>query len=107
MLGYTHEEFMGKKLWEIGAFKNTEKSKAALAELQHKGYVRYEDLPLTTKDGREIDVEFVSNTYSVNHHKVIQCNIRDITDQKTGRERTSESPRGIGETGNGTDSSIG
>jgi PAS domain S-box-containing protein len=81
MLGYTHDEFMGKKLWEIGAFKNTERSKAALAELQHKGYVRYEDLPLTTKDGREIDVEFVSNTYPVNHHKVIQCNIRDITDR--------------------------
>ena len=82
MLGYTYEEFVGKKLWEIGAFKNTEKSKAVLAELQHKGYVRYEDLPLATKDGREIDVEFVSNTYSVNHHKVIQCNIRDITNRK-------------------------
>ena len=81
MLGYTYEEFVGKKLWEIGAFKNTEKSKAALTELQHKGYVRYEDLPLATKDGREIDVEFVSNTYPVNHHKVIQCNVRDITDR--------------------------
>jgi PAS domain S-box-containing protein len=79
MLGYTYEELTGKKLWEIGAFKNTEASKSVLAELQHKGYVRYEDLPLITKDGREIDVEFVSNVYLVNHHKVIQCNIRDIT----------------------------
>jgi PAS domain S-box-containing protein len=79
MLGYTHDELTGKKLWEIGAFSNTEESKAVLAELQHKGYVRYEDLPLITKDGREIDVEFVSNVYMVNHHKVIQCNIRDIT----------------------------
>lgn len=87
MLGYTYEEFAGKKLWEIGAFKNTEKSKAALAELQHKGYVRYEDLPLATKDGREIDVEFVSNTYPVNHHMVIQCNIRDITDRKRAEDR--------------------
>ncbi len=79
MLGFTHEELTGKKLWEIGAFKNTEASKSVLAELQQKGYVRYEDLPLITKDGREIDVEFVSNVYMVNHHKVIQCNIRDIT----------------------------
>ncbi len=82
MLGYTYEEFAGKRLWEIGAFKNIEKSKAALTELQYKGYVRYEDLPLATKDGQEIDVEFVSNTYTVNHHKVIQCNIRDITIRK-------------------------
>jgi C4-dicarboxylate-specific signal transduction histidine kinase len=73
---------MGKKLWEMGAFKNTKKSKAAFEELQCKGYIRYEDLPLRTKDGREIAVEFVSNVYQVNHHNVIQCNIRDITYRK-------------------------
>jgi PAS domain S-box-containing protein len=82
MLGYSHEEFLGKKLWEIGPFKNMEASKAAFLELQSKGYVRYNDLPLETKDGRPIAVEFVSNVYLVNHHKVIQCNIRDITERK-------------------------
>jgi formate hydrogenlyase transcriptional activator len=82
MLGYSHEEFLGKKLWEIGPFKNMEASKAAFLELQSKGYVRYNDLPLETKDGRLIAVEFVSNVYLVNHHKVIQCNIRDITERK-------------------------
>ena len=82
MLGYSHEEFLGKKLWEIGPFKNMEASKAAFLELQSKGYVRYNDLPLETKEGRPIAVEFVSNVYLVNHHKVIQCNIRDITERK-------------------------
>ncbi|MBU1208514.1 MAG: sigma 54-interacting transcriptional regulator [Proteobacteria bacterium] len=82
MLGYSHEEFLGKKLWEIGAFKDMEASKAAFWELQNKGYVRYDDLPLETKEGRPIAVEFVSNVYLVNHHKVIQCNIRDITERK-------------------------
>ena len=82
MLGYSHEEFLGKKLWEIGPFKYMGASKAAFVELQNKGYVRYKDLPLETKDGRPIAVEFVSNVYLVNHHKVIQCNIRDITERK-------------------------
>ncbi|MGD1154177.1 MAG: sigma 54-interacting transcriptional regulator [Syntrophales bacterium] len=82
MLGYSHEDFLGKKLWEIGVFKDIEASKAAFLELQDKGYVRYNDLPLETKDGRSLDVEFVSNVYLVNHHKVIQCNIRDITERK-------------------------
>jgi len=82
MLGYSHEDFLGKKLWEIGPFKNIEASKATFLELQSKGYVRYSDLPLETKDGRPIAVEFVSNVYLVNHHKVIQCNIRDITERK-------------------------
>jgi PAS domain S-box-containing protein len=82
MLGYSHEVFSGKRLWEIGAFRDIEASKAALLELQSKGYVRYEDLPLETRDGRHIDVEFVSNVYLVDHKKVIQCNIRDITLRK-------------------------
>jgi len=82
MLGYSHEDFLGKRLWEIGPFQNMEASKATFLELQSKGYVRYSDLPLETKEGRPIAVEFVSNVYLVNHHKVIQCNIRDITERK-------------------------
>jgi PAS domain S-box-containing protein len=93
MLGYTREEMTGKKLWEIGAFVNTEASKAVLDELQHKGYVRYEDLPLMTKNGREIEVEFVSNVYTVNHHKVIQCNIRDITIRREAEKELRRSQK--------------
>ena len=82
MLGYSYEDFLGEKLWEMGAIRDIEASKAAFLELQDKGYVRYEDLPLRTRDGRFIDVEFVSNVYTVNHKKVIQCNIRDISLRK-------------------------
>jgi PAS domain S-box-containing protein len=91
MLGYSHEDFLGKKLWEIGAVKDIEASKAAFSQLQGKGYVRYKDLPLETKDGRPLDVEFVSNVYLVDHHKVIQCNIRDITQRKLLAESLQES----------------
>ena len=52
-----------------------------LERLQRDGYVRYENLPLETKDGRHIDVEFVSNVYQAGEKNVIQCNIRDITEQ--------------------------
>ncbi len=79
MLGYTHREFVGKKLWEIGPFKDVPASRSAFSELQTKGVIRYENLPLETKDGRRIDVEFVSNVYPVDGTQVVQCNIRDIT----------------------------
>jgi PAS domain S-box-containing protein len=79
MLGYSHNEFLGKELWDIGPFKDVEAAKTAFKELQKKEYIRYEDLPLETKDGRPIKVEFVSNVYLVNGKKVIQCNIRNIT----------------------------
>jgi PAS domain S-box-containing protein len=81
MLCYSHEDLTGKTLWEIGAFKDIGASRSAFAELQSQEYIRYEDLPLETKDGRRVDVEFVSNVYLVDHKRVIQCNIRDITER--------------------------
>ncbi len=82
LLDYSRQEFMGKALWDIGLFRDIDASKAAFRELQAEKYVRYEDLPLKTRDGRSINVEFVSNVYGVNNKKVIQCNIRDITERK-------------------------
>jgi signal transduction histidine kinase len=60
---------------------DVERSKAAFLELQTKRYIRYDDLPLQTRNGKSISVEFVSNVYRVDHKQVIQCNIRDITDR--------------------------
>lgn len=82
LLGFSHTEFMGKKVWELGFLKDIVANQANFVELQQKGYIRYEDLPIETADGRRIHVEFVSNAYTVEHTKVIQCNIRDITERK-------------------------
>ncbi len=82
MLGYSHAEFLGRKLWEVGSFADIKQSKEMFEKLQTDGYVRYKDLPLKTKSGTEIAVEFVSNTYDCEGIKVIQCNIRNISDRK-------------------------
>lgn len=86
LLGYTFEEFLGKKLWEIGPFKDVVSSQAAFRELQQKKYIRYEELPLEAKNGKRVEVEFVSNLYEVNRKKVIQCNIRDISERTKTKE---------------------
>jgi diguanylate cyclase (GGDEF)-like protein/PAS domain S-box-containing protein len=86
MLGYSREEFVERKLWEVGAFKDIEASQEAFEALQKNEYIRYEDLPLRAKDGRLVDVEFVSNVYLVGGEKVIQCNIRDITERKQAQD---------------------
>jgi PAS domain S-box-containing protein len=90
LLGYTFEELIGKELWEIGLFHDIEESKAAFDRLQRDGYIRYEDLPLETKDGRRAEVEFVSNSYDVDGQNIIQCNIRDITARKTAETAAQE-----------------
>jgi len=89
LLGYSHEALCGKHIWELGVFKDIAASKDAFQALQDNEYIRYEDLPLETQEGQSIAVEFVSNVYLVDHSKVIQCNIRDITAQKRAKaERT-------------------
>lgn len=90
MLGYSRDEFIDKRLWEISAFKDIEANQEAFRELQLKDYIRYEDLPLKTKDGHLIQVEFVSNVYQVNKERVIQCNIRDITERRLAESKVRE-----------------
>ena len=90
MLHYSYEEFLGKQLWEVSPFKNTVLNIAAFEELQEKGYIRYKDLPLETKEGKPIAVEFVSNVYKANGNKVIQCNIRNVTESREVNRKLQE-----------------
>ena len=91
LLDFSHEAFLGKAIWELGVFKDLVASEDKFLELQEKEYARYEDLPLQTAEGRVIDVEFVSNVYLVDGHKVIQCNIRDITERKRAQDALAAS----------------
>ena len=86
ILGYSHEEFLGKKLWEIGAFKDVAFSKLAFSTLRENEFTRYEDLPLRSRDGQLKHVEFVSNVYLADQKRVIQCDVHDITERKQAEE---------------------
>lgn len=79
---YSHEEYVGKYLWEIGAFADIVASQAAFQKLREIRYIRYDNLPLRAKSGRLLEVEFISNVYAEDGYDTIQCNIRDITERK-------------------------
>jgi PAS domain S-box-containing protein len=80
-------EVIGKKLWEIGLFSNKLLSKFAYLNLKKSGYIRFEDMPIQRENGKITEVEFVSNVYLVNNTKVIQCNIRNITERKESERK--------------------
>ena len=86
MLGCSREDLLGKNsgksahsnMWLLRSPPSKNFSARSLSVI--------EDLPLETIDGHRMDVEFVSNNYEVDHQRVIQCNIRDITERKRAEE---------------------
>ena len=88
LLGYSIDEFLGKELWELGIFKDMIESRESFQTLKNNGYVRYENMPLQSRTGHEIAVEFISNVYDIDQQKkMIQCNIRDITQRKQAEDK--------------------
>ena len=96
LLGYAHDELLGKELWEIGLLKDEAASRAAFQQLRQKNFIRYEDLPLRGKAGEHREVEFVSNVYQEGSAAVIQCNIRDITERKRAQHSLAAAHAEIG-----------
>ncbi|MDD4737184.1 MAG: PAS domain S-box protein, partial [Kiritimatiellae bacterium] len=91
LIGYSHEQFIGKTIWELGFLKDVIANRDKFLELQKREYVRYENLPLETATGQRREVEFVSNVYQEGPKSVIQCNIRDITERKLAESRQRSS----------------
>jgi len=87
LIGYSHEEFLKKKLWEIGLMKDIEEFQEVLSKLEKEGLIHYEDTAVKTKEGLSINTE----AYLVNKAEVMQCNIRDITDRKEEEEELKKS----------------
>jgi diguanylate cyclase (GGDEF)-like protein/PAS domain S-box-containing protein len=82
MLDYSHAELLGKKLWEVGTLADQDEGWNVFAKQQSIGEVRHDDFQLRTKAGTRIDVEFASHVYDFEGVKVIQCNIRSISERK-------------------------
>jgi PAS domain S-box-containing protein len=95
LLDYSREEMVGKTLWEIGALNDVIASKSAFSKLQKEGFVRYDDLPLQSRSGSVIHVEFVSNSYLEGEERVIQCNIRDVTSRRQIEEKLNETNQSL------------
>jgi PAS domain S-box-containing protein len=95
LLGYSLDEFLGKELWELGVFEDKAAIRSAFLKLQAEGYIRFDHLPLQTKSGERVEVEFVSNAYQVSHHRVIQCNIRDISARRRLEQQAKDQAQAL------------
>ena len=87
MLGYTREELLGKKLWEIGLFQDAEAGKAAFRELQRQRVFPLQRPPACDKIRTGDRRGMWSAIFTVIKQKVVQCNIRDVTERKRLEEK--------------------
>ena len=82
LLGVERDEVLGKKIWDLEFFREIAASRDLFAALQRMETYRSDDKHLKTVDGRFLNVEFVSHTYRVDDARVMQCNLRDITERR-------------------------
>lgn len=93
LLGYSHTELLGKKLWHLVSSEDQAKWQAMFASIQTAGHIRREDFPLRSRDGTRIDVELLCNVYDCEGVKVIQCNLRNISERRNTEKFLQDSER--------------
>ena len=90
ILGYSNKECIGKNLQDIGVALDMRDFSSIIQALNKRGIINYSDVPVKTKSGQYIDTDI----YMVDRAKLVQCNIRDITERKNTAEslryRTAE-----------------
>lgn len=91
MMSFAHRDFIERKVWELPFIRHFLPDRNAFIELQQRNYHRFENLSMTALDGRKFHVEFIVNTYSVDGDKVVQFNIRDITERQLVKQQLLES----------------
>jgi PAS domain S-box-containing protein len=91
MLGYPREEYLWKDISEVAPFKSL--SDLLLREINREGYVPSAVLRVETRDGVPLDLELISNIYYANNRRMVQFNLRDITERKRAEQTIFESEK--------------
>ena len=87
LLGYTEKESLGNKLQDIGVSLDLDDFQTTMQNLNKTGIINYRNVKVETRSGQHIDTEI----YLVDRAKLVQCNIRDITERKRTKEALRES----------------
>jgi diguanylate cyclase (GGDEF)-like protein/PAS domain S-box-containing protein len=80
LVGYAATEIVDRPLWSVPAFKNAAATKNHFRDLLTESHLRYDDLPLETKDGQIKRVELVATIFLAENRPFVQCTVHDVTD---------------------------
>ena len=80
--GFTRTEIIGRPFWESPVLRQIPQGSAELNRIREQEVARYPDVPIETKDGRTLQSEIIANVYTEAERRVIQFNLRDLTDRR-------------------------
>ncbi|MCF8079711.1 MAG: PAS domain S-box protein [Desulfobacterales bacterium] len=87
MLDYPKEELIGSKLYDIGFPNQLGTIQEILQTLEKDGIIHYKDVPVKKKIPEVVDTDI----YMVDKTRLVQCNVRDITERKRAEKDLRES----------------
>ena len=93
LLGYRHNELVGRKLWEIESMRSIPNVRGTIEQIRERGVLRFDHFHLRTKDDREIEVEVVAALYSEGERQAIQLNVRDVSERKKFERELQETQK--------------
>lgn len=75
------EELVGRKIWEIHP-TSMDSLKGALEQVRERAVLRFDELAMRTRSSRDILVELVASTHMEGERRVVQFNMRDISERR-------------------------
>jgi PAS domain S-box-containing protein/putative nucleotidyltransferase with HDIG domain len=80
LLGYSWKEIVGGKAWQLHV--DPETARQRLEKVAKHGADHWHHVAVLTTNGSMVSVEIVYHAYNAGRKKLIQCNIREITELK-------------------------
>jgi two-component system CheB/CheR fusion protein len=79
LLGRGKEELVGREPWDL--YADPRAARARFEDLRKHGFSFDPEITMVSKSGAKLRIEAVSNVYTVGRSRVVQCNMRNLTDR--------------------------
>ncbi len=93
LFGRERQELVGRNLLEIDSIRDTPDLHGALEQIRQRGVLRFDQFHVSTKDGREMELEVIATLYSEGERQAIQLNMRDVSERKKFERELQETQK--------------
>lgn len=95
LLGERPHAVVGKVVWDDPRLAPLVGGRGAQAVLDALGRVQRDSVPVTAADGRAVWADVIASCHDIDGERVIQFNVRDVTDRKLSEEGLSRANRAL------------